>query len=193
MRVIAGRWKGRKLRAGTGQAVRPTTDRVKEALFSLLGPEIPGAVVMDLCCGSGGLGIEAMSRGAAEVVFVDAAAASLDLLRANLAHCDAAAADYRTLRSDVRQWLRRWPGDPRRRPLVILADPPYDSGLAGQLADLLTLPAICAALSVAVLEHGAGETLAIPAGFSVDARRYGTTVLSVFRPHPEDPEDPRDH
>ena len=57
MRVIAGRWKGRKLRAGAGQAVRPTTDRVKEALFSLLGPEIPGAVVMDLCCGSGGLGI----------------------------------------------------------------------------------------------------------------------------------------
>ncbi len=189
MRVIAGRWKGRKLRAGAGQAVRPTTDRVKEALFSLLGPEIPGAVVMDLCCGSGGLGIEAMSRGAAEVVFVDDASVSLDSLRANLAHCGAVADDYRALKSDARQWLRHWPGDPRGRRLVILADPPYDSGLAGQLADLLTLPAICAALSVAVLEHGASETLAIPASFSVATRRYGTTVLSMFCPHPEDPQD----
>jgi len=121
VRVIAGRWKGRKLRAGTGLAVRPTTDRVKEALFSLLGSEIPGAVVMDLCCGSGGLGIEALSRGAAEVVFVDDATISLDLLRANLAHCGAVGDDYRALKSDVRQWLGHWPGDPRGRSLVILA------------------------------------------------------------------------
>ena len=64
MRVITGSWRGRKLKSPSGQDIRPTTDRVKEAMFSMLGPAVADSLVIDLCCGAGGLGIEALSRGA---------------------------------------------------------------------------------------------------------------------------------
>src|SRR3954469_1377568 len=83
MRVIAGAWKGRTLKAPPGQATRPTSDRVREALFSILG-DIQGFRVLDLYAGSGALGIEALSRGAAEAIFVESARRAADAVRANL-------------------------------------------------------------------------------------------------------------
>ena len=101
MRVIAGQWKGRRLLSPVGSEVRPTTDRVKEALFNILGPRVSGAEVLDVCCGGGGLGIEALSRGARRAVFVDIAPQCLDLVRRNLKHCGAADAAWLTLRIET--------------------------------------------------------------------------------------------
>src|SRR3954464_15833738 len=84
MRVIAGEGRGRPLNAPPGAATRPTSDRVREALFSILGARIPGARVLDLFAGSGALGIEALSRGAAQALFVDDAAAAVKAIRAQL-------------------------------------------------------------------------------------------------------------
>jgi len=80
MRVIAGMWKGRRLKSPSGDEVRPTTDRVKEALFNILGPDVRDCLFLDLCCGAGGLGIEALSRGAAGAVFIDLSRKSLALV-----------------------------------------------------------------------------------------------------------------
>src|SRR3954451_6987882 len=84
VRVIAGAWGGRRLQAPPGDATRPTADRVREALFSVLADRVPGARGLDLFAGSGALGMEALSRGAAEATFVDTAPAALRAVRANL-------------------------------------------------------------------------------------------------------------
>ena len=89
MRVIAGEFKGRKLNSAKGREVRPTADRVKEAIFSMVQDELEGAVCLDLFAGSGAMGIEALSRGAARVYFCDAGAASVDIIRQNLDSCRA--------------------------------------------------------------------------------------------------------
>src|SRR3712207_4689268 len=102
MRVIAGRWGGRRLQAPPGDATRPTSDRVREALFSVLGTRVDGAHVLDLFAGSGALGIEALSRGAAAATFVDSAPAAIRALKANL---DALGADAEVRRADVRRFL----------------------------------------------------------------------------------------
>ena len=94
MRVCGGRWKGRQLRSLRGTVLRPSTERVKEAIFSILGSRVVGATVADLCCGAGGLGIEALSRGAGFVYFIDLAPAALRLVRANLARCGATADQF---------------------------------------------------------------------------------------------------
>ena len=140
MRVIAGTARGRRLAAPRGATVRPTTDRVKEALFSILQPRLRGAVVCDLFAGSGALGIEALSRGAASVTFVESNRRALDAIRANLEATGlAAAADVR--RADLPQALAVLAGPYD----IVLADPPYDldsetlatlvGGVAGLLAD----------------------------------------------------------
>src|SRR3954471_20672383 len=84
MRIVAGRWGGRRLTSPRGAATRPTADRVREALFSILGPRVEGARVLDLFAGSGALGLEALSRGADEATFVDSAPAAIAAVRANL-------------------------------------------------------------------------------------------------------------
>src|SRR5919198_4163450 len=102
MRVIAGQGLGRRLQAPAGAATRPTSDRVREALFSILGDRVRGARVLDLFAGSGALGIEALSRGAAAVTFVDSAPGALTALRDNL---DALGADAEVVRADARRFL----------------------------------------------------------------------------------------
>ena len=106
MRIVAGRWGGRRLTTPRGTAVRPTADRVREALFSILGAAVEGARVLDLFAGSGALGLEALSRGAAEATFVDSSAASVAAVRANLAAV-ALADDERGRRQHSWQRLRQ--------------------------------------------------------------------------------------
>ena len=181
MRVIAGRWRGRRLSPAPG-GVRPTADRVREALFSMLADELAGAHVADLCCGSGALGIEALSRGAARADFVDVAPGSLRATRENLEACGADPATWRTHRADAARWLARCWRRPEPPP-VVLADPPY-GGAA--LADLVALlhDGPPPGMLVLVLEHPAdADALAAPPpGWTLITRRYGGSALTLLRP-----------
>lgn len=193
MRVIAGNWKGRRLNTGRGLAVRPTADRVKEALFAHLADRLDGAWIADLFCGSGGLGIEALSRGARHCEFVDRSEQSLRYTRANLARCGAEPSLYRLVRGDARNWLRRQRGSGRRGGLIVLADPPYATNLAAEIvAGLVALPATCG-LVTASIEHAAHGTTelaeateqAAASGWMIETRKYGNTALTLLRPpHP---------
>src|SRR3954468_19260619 len=102
MRIVAGRWRGRRLVAPPGRTTRPTSDRVREALFSILGP-LDGERVLDLYAGSGAVGLEALSRGAAEATLVERDPAALRALRANV---EALGADARVIAGDVAAFLR---------------------------------------------------------------------------------------
>src|SRR5690349_20918096 len=115
MRVIAGRYGGRRLQAPPGDATRPTSDRVREALFSILGDRVEGARVLDLFAGSGALGLEALSRGAASATFVDSAPAAIRAVKANLA---ALGAEAEVVRADALRWLRGAPPAARQHDLV---------------------------------------------------------------------------
>ncbi|HOX26282.1 MAG TPA: RsmD family RNA methyltransferase [Candidatus Krumholzibacteria bacterium] len=188
MRITGGQWRGRRVEAAAG-GVRPTTDRVREALFDLVGGAIDGAPVADLCCGSGALGLEALSRGAAVVDFVDVAPACLATVRANLELCGAPDDRWRLHRADAARWLARRLGEDGP-PLVVLADPPYDGPAAAAVVRVLAA-ASPARILVAVLEHPATATPDLPreGGWTLRTRSYGRTALSLVRPaRPESPE-----
>ena len=189
MRITGGQWRGRRLDAVRGSAVRPTTDRVREALFSILGPSLDGADVADLCCGSGALGIEALSRGAARADFVDLAPGSLAAARANLERCGADPGRWRLHRGDASRWLRRRL-EMRGDPLIVLADPPYGGSAAEDLASVLA-DADPRRVVLAVLEHPTAVTppLAVSAEWDLDTRTYGNSALTIMRPAaPDEPE-----
>lgn len=126
MRIVAGRYRGRKLTPPSDDSVRPTTDRIKETVFNILQWDVEGARVLDLFAGSGALGIECLSRGAAEVVFADKSPASVALIRQNLKGIDG---NYSVLTADFTGVLRS--GEDKFD--LIFIDPPYKSGL-GELA-----------------------------------------------------------
>jgi 16S rRNA (guanine966-N2)-methyltransferase len=186
MRVVAGRWKGRRLKAPAGDAVRPTTDRVKEAMFSILGPAVPGSTFVDLCCGAGGLGIEALSRGADLALFVDSAARSLAAARANLEVCGAESSRFRLVRSEALRWLAN--DSPEQSPdsgLVVVADPPYQTPVAGAIMGVLVKLAAAGNFAAGVVEFGP-HTPDLPADLESSplwtVRRYGECRLAVIRP-----------
>src|SRR3954465_7399669 len=120
MRIVAGRWGGRTLHAPRGRSTRPTSDRVREALFSILGP-LDGARVLDLFAGSGALGLEALSRGAAAATFVERERLALRALRDNVADLGA---DAEVVAADARVFLRAARERGAQYDLVFL-DPPY--------------------------------------------------------------------
>jgi 16S rRNA (guanine(966)-N(2))-methyltransferase RsmD len=177
MRVVAGRYGGRRLSAPRGASTRPTADRVREALFALLG-DIEGAEALDLFAGSGALGIEALSRGAANATFVDSAASAVRVVRANLAGLGIEDAQVR--RQDARAFLRNARTHGRQYDLVFL-DPPYRR--AGELArDLspLLAPVLAPRARVATeSDRRAPLDLALPMS---DERRYGDTLIRVHGP-----------
>lgn len=189
MRITGGRWRGRRLQAVKGVQVRPTSDRAREALFSILRDEVAGAEVVDCCCGTGALGLEALSRGARFVHFVDLAPASLRVATANLAACGAEPSRFAVHRADAARWLAsRLEAGPHEQ-LVILADPPYGGPVPDALLAVLgRLPAP----DVVAIEHPASRppTLPDPGRWSVDQRRYGHTAFIILRPRAADaPED----
>jgi 16S rRNA (guanine966-N2)-methyltransferase len=181
MRVIAGRFGGRRLSAPPGAATRPTSDRVREALFSVLGAAVVDARVLDLFAGSGALGLEALSRGAAEATFVDASPAALRAVRANLEALGIAA---ETRRADARAFLRTAFAAARHYDLVFL-DPPY--GLAGRLGGELAeaLPPVLAPGALVVAESDRRAPLALDLPLETE-RRYGDTLIRIHgarQPH----------
>jgi 16S rRNA (guanine966-N2)-methyltransferase len=172
VRVIAGRYGGRRLKTPPGAATRPTADRVREALFSILGQRVQDARVLDLFAGSGALGLEALSRGARHATFVDSGPAALAALRDNLATLGAEA---EVVRADAVRWLRAAPDGARQYDLVFL-DPPYRraADLGAPLSD--SLPAVLApgALVVAECDRRSPLELTIT---KTDERRYGDTLI----------------
>ncbi len=174
MRVVAGTYGGRRLVAPPGDTTRPTSDRVREALFSVLGPSIAGARVLDLYAGSGALGIEALSRGAAVAVFVDRSPPAIKAIRANLAAL-AIEADVR--RSESLQALRAAAARGEAYDLVFL-DPPYRR--AAELGRELSgaLPAVLAPAARVVSESDRRDPLSLALPLS-DERRYGDTVIRI--------------
>jgi 16S rRNA (guanine(966)-N(2))-methyltransferase RsmD len=177
---VAGVWRGRRLRAPAGRDTRPTTDRVKEALFSILGPAVREVRVVDLCCGAGGLGIEALSRGAGHVDFVDLSWQALAAVRHNLAACGAEPSRYGVWRREACRWLASRGGALGPRDIV-LADPPYAGEQAARIWLACGRLAGAGRCARAVLEHAPGLSLPPPpAGWRVDHRRYGATALSIL-------------
>ena len=148
MRVIAGEYKGRRLQTPSDYAIRPTSDKVKEALFSILADRIYGRKVLDLFAGTGNLGIEALSRGASLCVFGDSSRESIRLIKANIAHCKAekgavvVPGDYRRTLASTSETFD-----------VILLDPPYDKGLLKPCFELIRERGLLNEGGVIVAEH----------------------------------------
>lgn len=188
MRVISGKWRGRVLKSPHGDSVRPTTDRVKEAIFSILGFRVPDGLFVDLCCGGGGLAIEALSRGAEKVILVDQARKSLDLARANLKLCGAEKGSYELIRSDVVTWLAGWV--PPATEWCLVADPPYHSELAWAILRELDRLSLTEGFQLGIVEHGSrdkpGEDEIQEPLPDWESRKYGKSSLAIIRSRKQD-------
>lgn len=169
MRIIAGKWKSRRLATVPGRRVRPTTDRVREAWMSILGDRLRGADVADLFAGSGALGLEAMSRGAAHVTFVERSHGAARVLERNIRALDARAATT-VVRSDALSHIRNTEVD---RYDLALADPPYEHGYALRLLAAYRQAPFARELWI---EHDVRE--AMPPDAVSEQRRYGDTALT---------------
>jgi 16S rRNA (guanine966-N2)-methyltransferase len=184
VRIVAGKHRGRRLLVPPGQTVRPTSDRAREALFNILshgelaagGIPFARAIVLDAFAGTGAIGLEALSRGAAEAVFIEQDHEALGVLRKNIA----------TLGEQAR--TRLLPGDATRPPRapsgcgVVFLDPPYRSGLAAPAAAALAAAGWFAPGALAVIEMAARDELTLPPGFNLlDQRVYGAVRLVILR------------
>lgn len=182
MRVTGGELRGRILKVPSAGTVRPTQDAVREALFSMLMAEVPGARFLDLFAGSGAVGIEAWSRGAAEVTWVESHAGVARVLTANVETLCGGAG--RVIREDVLRWIARArPGDAPYG--VIYADPPYgDDGHADPIEEVMAALAtspLAAEGTIFVAEQRAGLPMPKAAGWArFKDRRYGHTRLALF-------------
>ena len=170
MRIVAGDWRGRRLKPPADDRVRPTADRVREAWMSIIQDDIPGARVLDLFAGSGALGLEALSRGARSATFVELAARSLAALRANIETLDASTRST-VHRGDALAFAGKLAGGDFD---VAFADPPYRLGLAERVA-LRWLDTPFA--RVLGIEHEKGIQLPDAS----DSRSYGDTVVTFYR------------
>jgi 16S rRNA (guanine966-N2)-methyltransferase len=184
MRIDAGLIKGRKVPLPKGAEVRPTSDKVKQALFNILGPRVQGARVLDLFCGAGSLGLEALSRGARSVYFLDKDARCLDSVKAfwQKAALEGMGEAF-FLKGDAFGSLAKLASQGICFDLVF-ADPPYGLGLGSSVLQSRELVAILApeAASQVVLEHSREELLTPGVGLELSqSRRYGSTALSFFR------------
>ena len=185
MRVISGSARGRKLQVPPGIRLRPTADRVKEALFSIIisrEGNLEGKRVLDLCAGTGGLGIEALSRGAAEALFVDNHRESVELISRNI-ELAGFAGKGRVLGREALAALRELDGRGERFHLLFL-DPPYRQGLTAQLLDALGGSRLLDDTALVVAEFATGEELAETFGTlqQCDRRRYGATTIAFYKP-----------
>lgn len=178
MRVITGKARGIQLKTPEGMQTRPTADRVKEALFSIINFDIPGAKVLDLFGGTGQLGIEALSRGAASAVFVDAREESCRLIRENLKRTKLEQ-DAKVIRSDYLDYLNRC----REQYNIILLDPPYAEVFLENAIKRITEIDILQSDGIIVAERPLGKEL--PWEFEGYTRskdyKYGKVLLTIYR------------
>ena len=178
MRVITGKARGVQLKTPDGMLTRPTTDRVKEALFSIIHFEIPGAKVLDLFGGTGQLGIEALSRGAASAVFVDAREDACRLIKENLKRTKLEV-DSTVIRSDYLQYLNRC----KDKFDIIILDPPYAEVFLENALNIITEIDILQSGGIIIAERPLGKDL--PWDFEGFTRskdyKYGQILLTIYR------------
>lgn len=178
MRVITGKARGVQLKTPEGMLTRPTTDRVKEALFSIINFDIPGAKVLDLFGGTGQLGIEALSRGAKSAVFVDAREEACKLIRENLKRTKLEQ-DAKVVRSDYLDYLERC----REKFSVIFLDPPYAEVFLENALNRITEIDILQSDGIIVTERPLGKELPWELEDYTRSRdyKYGKTLLTLYR------------
>jgi 16S rRNA (guanine966-N2)-methyltransferase len=181
MRIVAGALKGRRLVTPRGALTRPTADQVRIALLDALAPWLGGARLLDLFAGAGGVGLEALSRGAAHATFVERDARAVAALRRNVAALSLEGR-ARVLRADAPRALARLSREGERFQLVFL-DPPYESDLADGLLAALGNGQVLAAPGIVVVQHFTKRPPAPePRGLrAYRARRFGETTLTFFR------------
>ncbi|HUP88149.1 MAG TPA: 16S rRNA (guanine(966)-N(2))-methyltransferase RsmD [Longimicrobiales bacterium] len=170
MRIISGKWRGRIIDAPPGRKTRPTSDRVREAWMSAIQHEIPNAHVLDLFAGSGALGIEALSRGAKHVTFVERALPVIRTLKNNLTKLRVEPESFTIVKTDAIGFAAE---AEKLAYHIALADPPYNQGFAAELLQSFSRTPFATWFWV---EHEASETLPPLAG--ADTRKYGDTALT---------------
>lgn len=191
MRVIAGRAKGRTLQGPKSDRIRPALDKVKQAIFNILGP-IEGLTVLDLFAGTGSIGIEALSRGAGHCTFVDGSKEAIELIRKNLERCqfEASATVLRrvtrvgrpTARNEMSTVGRNPRQDPPQPYDLIFIDPPYDHDLVNPTLRAIAREKLLAPNGIIVIEHSPREKVIAPDGFSeLDQRKYGQTYITFLK------------
>lgn len=177
MRIISGDLKGRRLNTPRDNNIRPTTDKVKEAIFNMVMPHIEDAVVIDLFSGTGNLGLEAISRGAKHCTFGDKARESLQLTKENIKHCQVE--NQTTLISgDFERVLERI----TEKADIIFLDPPYKAGLVESCLEKIGELNLLDEDGVIVIEHGKREIFPDNIGIfeKIKEKRYGTILVSLF-------------
>ena len=183
MRIIAGRFRGRALQPPADLSIRPTADRVRESIFNILasrlGPSLDGKRVLDLFAGTGAMGLEALSRGAAHVVFVDTGAEARGLIRDHI-EAFGAGGIAKLLRRDA---TALGPAGTLGPFDLVFLDPPYAKGLGEQALVSLRDGGWLATNATIVLEESSEADLALQEGFELDDRReYGAAALHFIRP-----------
>ncbi len=177
MRVTGGIGRGRRLKVPSGSRVRPTSDKVKQALFNILGDRVVDAEFLDLYAGAGGIGIEALSRGAGRAVFVDSSRESIDVIKHNV-ELAASSARAETVLSSAESFLRKRSG----RYDIVFLDPPYAEDLQ-PLLELIAAAGVAKAGGIVIAEHFKKQPSPGKAGSLSLYReaRYGDTVLAFYK------------
>jgi len=180
MRVIAGKARGLRLKAPPGTVARPTADRVKQSLFGMLGSRVEGARVLDLFAGSGSLGIEALSRGAATAVFVERSRPCVQVIRENLTRTRFLE-QAEVVVGDALAAVGRFAAQQRKFD-IIFADPPYEGGLAAAVVEAVAEASLLTEKGLLVVEHDRREEIPQEkANLRAERHRvYGDTAITIF-------------
>ena len=191
MRVVAGKFKGRRLKTIKGSEVRPTADRVKESLFRIFGEQVVEADFLDLCAGTGNIGLEALSQGAKSITFVDSNYRCIRIIESNLEMCgfDRKHPQVRLIHLDARKALARL-GKRKTKFDLIYFDPPYASKIHESCLRQIAEGGLLSPTGVLVIEHRKvkeadwTEYLILDELVLSRQERYGDTMLSFYRRHP---------
>lgn len=180
MRIIAGRFKGKKLIAPTGSDVRPTTDMVKESIFGMIQFDVPDSVFVDLFSGSGAIGIEALSRGAREVIFADLSRQSINLIKQNLAGitCN----NYKVIEAPYERVLSELSNQGKKVDIIFI-DPPYKDKPLGNILELTDKYDILSDDGMVIYEHLYADKVEIEDEHFVivKSKKYGTVGVEVIK------------
>ena len=191
MRIVAGKFKGRRLKTLKGSEVRPTADRVKESLFRIFGEQVVDADFLDLCAGTGSIGLEALSQGAKSITFIDNNYHSIRIIESNLEMCgfDRKHPQIKLIHTDARKALTRL-GKRNAKFDLIYFDPPYASKIHESCVKQIAEGDLLSAAGVLVVEHGKvqepdwTESLIVDRLVLSRQERYGDTILSFYRWQP---------
>ena len=191
MRIVAGKFKGRRLKTLKGSEVRPTADRVKESLFRIFGEQVVDADFLDLCAGTGSIGLEALSQGAKSITFIDNNYHSIRIIESNLEMCgfDRKHPQIKLIHTDARKALTRL-GKRNAKFDLIYFDPPYASKIHESCVKQIAEGDLLSAAGVLVVEHGKVQEPDWTEALIVDRlvlsrqERYGDTILSFYRWQP---------